>query len=182
MTTDESSLRESGQGLIDRIDQQIDQLLDPLRSNSALNHVFYSASALADHSVLWFLIASALALTERESRRGERAFAALAVESGLVNLVIKTIFRRKRPVQDIERPLPLRQPLTSSFPSGHATAATCAAILLSHGTKFDRLWIFAAALVAYSRLHVRIHHASDVAGGVLIGALYAQLVKRVFPI
>jgi undecaprenyl-diphosphatase len=55
-------------------------------------------------------------------------------------------------------------------------------VLLSTGNKTDRIVIALAALVALSRIHVRIHHASDVAGGIVIGFLYAQIVKRLFPL
>lgn len=146
------------------------------------NRIFYSASALADHSILWFILAAISALTPRGKRRGERAFVALAIESGFINLIIKTLFSRERPVYEGERPLPLRQPLTSSFPSGHATAATCAALLLGEGTMLSPVLFALAAVVALSRIHVKIHHASDVLGGVVIGALFAFVIRKVAPL
>ncbi|MGC8480753.1 MAG: phosphatase PAP2 family protein [Acidimicrobiales bacterium] len=167
---------------VDRFDERIDALFEPLRAQPWANRLFYSLSAIADHSILWFIFAAFLALFPGASRRGQRAFIALWLESGIVNLVVKTIFRRERPVYDGPRPLPLRQPLTSSFPSGHATAATCAAILLSEGTASAPLLFALAGLVAISRIHVRIHHASDVIGGVVFGALFAYVVKTVSPI
>ena len=48
---------------------------------------------------------------------------ALGAESALVNGVVKSAFRRERPIHDADQPHQLRQPLTSSFPSGHASAA-----------------------------------------------------------
>ncbi|MGH3472390.1 MAG: phosphatase PAP2 family protein [Nocardioidaceae bacterium] len=35
--------------------------------------------------------------------------------------------------------------------------------------------------MAASRVHVRIHHASDVVGGALIGALLGELTRRLLP-
>lgn len=166
----------------DHFDQEIDKLFEPLRASLNANRVFYSASALADHSILWFIFAAIAALTPRERRRGERAFVALAIESGFINLIVKTLFSRERPVYQGERPLPLRQPLTSSFPSGHATAATCAAVLLGEGTSLSPLLFAVAAVVALSRIHVKIHHASDVLGGVAIGALFALVVRKLAPL
>lgn len=166
----------------DRFDQEIDQLFEPLRASLSANRIFYSASALADHSILWFILAAISALTPQGKRRGERAFVALAIESGFINLIIKTLFSRERPVYQGERPLPLRQPLTSSFPSGHATAATCAALLLGEGTLFSPVLFALAAVVALSRIHVKIHHASDVLGGVVIGALFALVIRKVAPL
>lgn len=167
---------------VDSFDRRVDALLAPLRDSDAANRIFYSASAIADHSVLWLIIGGVLALIPSRSRLGQRAVVALLVESGFINLIVKTVFRRERPVYQGERPLPLRQPLTSSFPSGHATAATCAAILLSEDSRLTPIFFGLAAVVAVSRIHVRIHHASDVIGGVLIGALFAAVVKRVYPL
>ena len=58
-------------------------------------------------------------------------------------------------------------PLTTSFPSGHSSTAVVAAILLSAARPQGRpVYWASAALVASSRVYVRIHHASDVVGGV----------------
>ncbi|MDG1086988.1 MAG: phosphatase PAP2 family protein, partial [Acidimicrobiales bacterium] len=81
-----------------------------------------------------------------------------------------------------DRPLRLRIPRTSSFPSGHASSATMAALLLADKSRFGPLYGAAAALVATSRIHVRIHHASDIAGGVAVGAVLAGVVKRLAPL
>ena len=103
---------------------------------------------------------------------------ALGVESALVNGPVKSMFRRSRPVQDVPRPHHLRQPKTSSFPSGHASAAMVAAALLSRHTG-GAAWYAVGAVVATSRIHVRIHHASDVAGGVVIGVALGAIARRV---
>jgi undecaprenyl-diphosphatase len=55
-----------------------------------------------------------------------------------------------------------------------------AAILLSDGSPVAVIplyWLL-AAVVATSRVHVKIHHGSDVAGGVLVGLVYGTLVRR----
>jgi undecaprenyl-diphosphatase len=39
-----------------------------------------------------------------------------------------------------------------------------------------------ALVVAWSRVHVRIHHASDVMAGMAVGALLGEIVKRVAPL
>jgi undecaprenyl-diphosphatase len=91
------------------------------------------------------------------------------------------MFHRERPVHEEERPHDLRQPLTSSFPSGHASAAFMAATLLSERSKTKPLWFGAAAVVAVSRLHVRIHHASDVLVGAGIGLTLGKVIKTLMP-
>jgi undecaprenyl-diphosphatase len=96
---------------------------------------------------------------------------------------MKSFVRRRRPVNEHEHPLPLRQPLSSSFPSGHATAAFCGATLLSDGDDPWRPVYYAAALVvATSRVYVRIHHASDVVGGMAVGRVLGLIGKRLAPL
>jgi undecaprenyl-diphosphatase len=73
--------------------------------------------------------------------------------------------------------------MTSSFPSGHATSAFCAATLLADGDPhLAPLYYGAATVVALSRIHVKIHHASDVVGGVAIGVFLGQIGKRIAPL
>ena len=79
------------------------------------------------------------------------------------------MFRRTRPVHVGPRPLHLRQPRTSSFPSGHATAAFFGAALLRDDDRLAPLYYAIAVIVAASRVHVKIHHASDVIGGIALG-------------
>jgi undecaprenyl-diphosphatase len=86
-------------------------------------------------------------------------------------------------VAEVERPLYLRVPRTSSFPSGHASSAFMAATLLADRDPHLRAVYFGlAALVATSRVHVRIHHASDVAAGTVLGLALGQIAKRAWPI
>jgi undecaprenyl-diphosphatase len=112
-----------------------------------------------------------------------RTGAAIGVESVLVNGPVKWTFRRQRPVAPVESPHPLRIPRSSSFPSGHATSAFCAAALLSESDPARRPIYYGVALVvAWSRVHVRVHHASDVVGGAIIGAAMGAVFKRLLPL
>ncbi|MGC9156146.1 MAG: phosphatase PAP2 family protein [Ferrimicrobium sp.] len=166
-----------------RFDAAVDRLFQLLRGRRHLDRLFYTLSALADHSLLWELLAASLAISPRRRGNALRAGAALGVESLLINVVVKSLFSRERPIDNTyEHPHHLRYPLTSSFPSGHSTAAFAAASLLpSH--RLGRWILFPlAALIALSRIHVRIHHASDVIGGALIGLAYAHVVKVLVPL
>ena len=75
-------------------------------------------------------------------------------------------------------PLPFRQPITSSFPSGHATAAFCAATLLAENERRAPVYYALATVVALSRIHTKIHHASDVVGGIVIGLVLGRVGRR----
>lgn len=165
-------------------DREVDRFFDDhLRGRPTADRLFYAASALGDHGLIWFMLA-----TLRGLRSGEHLPAAVrtavgvAVESVVVNGPVKLLFRRSRPVHHGLRPLPLRTPRTSSFPSGHATSAFCAASLLSENDPFWPLYYAIALAVAWSRVHVKIHHASDVAAGIAIGAVMGHLGRRLSPL
>ena len=168
---------------VDDWDDRVDEWFDQLRGNPAIDRLFYAASELGDHALVWHLLATGRAAASlRAERAALRVVVALAIESGLVNGVVKSIFNRSRPIVEQERPLRLRIPRTSSFPSGHASAATMAALLLADKSRIGPVYGIAAALVATSRIHVRIHHASDVAGGVIVGGALGALAKRLAPL
>lgn len=170
---------------VEAFDREVDAALDRLRGNPVADRVFYGASALGDHSFVWLVLGAWRGLRSRSQHRRAAAVRigfGLGFESALVNGVVKSFFRRSRPVHVGERPLWLRQPRTSSFPSGHATSAFTAAGLLA---EHDRRWpaYYALALVvATSRAYVRIHHASDVAVGVAVGVGLGRLIRRLSPL
>ncbi len=163
-------------------DTWVDQQWAPLRGNPIADRVFLAASEMGDFGMLWMLIAAVPALTgkPKPGRQLYRLAGALAFESLLVNQGLKRVFRRERPSSHHVKS-ELRQPSTMSFPSGHSTSAVTAAILLSETRVLPRpVLVLLAAIVASSRVHVKMHHPSDVAGGVLIGALFGLLLRRFY--
>ncbi|WP_419917934.1 phosphatase PAP2 family protein [Candidatus Poriferisocius sp.] len=175
--------RDGGRGaIIEAFDEATEQVFERLRGNPVADRVFYTASELGNFSILWHALAWIGATSKRRRRNALRVSAALAVESALVNGPIKSAFNRSRPLVEHDHPHRLRQPLTSSFPSGHASAAVVAAVLLGEPRRHRLPLLLAASVVALSRIHVRIHHASDVAVGAVVGALLARLFKRIWPL
>ena len=165
------------------LDDAVDRAWDRLRGNPAMDRLFFTASELGDFSLVWHLLGTARGVTRRGgTREAARLAIALGAESALVNGLVKSAFKRERPVQSGERPHNLRQPLTSSFPSGHASAAFLAATLLSERSRVKPLWFGLATIVATSRIHVRIHHVSDVVVGAGIGLALGRLVRRAVPL
>lgn len=170
---------------IDRFDDGVDAAVDAVRGHPHTDRLFYAASELGDFSLIWLVLGSAQGLRGDHARkRALRLVVALGVESAMVNGLVKALVRRNRPVAEFTRPLPLRLPRTTSFPSGHASAAFTAAALLSEGEPkgLRRFYYALAGVVATSRVYVKIHHASDVVGGAAIGATFGALVRRVFPL
>jgi undecaprenyl-diphosphatase len=172
-------------GPVSRFDRWVDHAVDSrARGNPAVDRVFYAASALGDHGIIWLILAVLRGLRSHDSARATlRTAAAIGLESMLVNGPVKWVFRRKRPAPRPVSPHPLRTPRTSSFPSGHATSAFCAAALLSDTDPAMRpVYYGLATIVAWSRVHVGVHHASDVIGGVAIGVVLGKVFKRLVPL
>lgn len=151
-------------------DRRLERWADRWRGRPGADRLFYGLSAAGDHGMAWHAVGVARALVGADTWRSAIELSAgLGVEAALVNGPMKWAFRRQRPVHDGPRPHHLRTPRTSSFPSGHASAGMFAAVLLSRRGGHRWVWYVLGALVGWSRVHVRIHHPSDVAGGAVVG-------------
>jgi undecaprenyl-diphosphatase len=179
-----SALPQRARAAVDRFDEWADARLERVRGNRVADRVFVTASALGDFSLVWHLVGTARGVTS--ARRANEAFrlaALLAVESLVVNQGLKRLFRRRRPTTSGDPRLAVRTPSTSSFPSGHASAAFFAADQLRAGDPaLAPLWYGLAGTVAVSRPYVRIHHASDIVGGALVGAVLGVAARRLWPL
>jgi membrane-associated phospholipid phosphatase len=160
-------------GIIAKFDAAADAAFDHLRGRPIPDRIFYAASELGNFSAIWHLIGVSRAVVNPSRIADAWAFSAvMGVESLLVNQGVKRLFHRERPAFDGDRPHRLRRPITSSFPSGHASAAFCAAVVLTHDHRaLAPVWFTVATAVAVSRVHVKIHHASDIVGGMAVGAV-----------
>jgi undecaprenyl-diphosphatase len=159
----------------DRLDSRLDSWYRPARNIALLNSIMVAASTLGDWSLIWHLTGATRGLLTGEFREIILLSVLLGIESLIVNQGIKRLFRRQRPTEHGAEGLTVRKPRTSSFPSGHASAAGFAVVMLSSmtGGWWVLLWILIATTVAISRFHVRIHHATDIVAGALVGAALA---------
>lgn len=170
-----------GAGKVAAFDDWVDQRLEAWRGNPLADVVFTNASHLGDFSVIWHIIGVARGLTSDE--RADQAFvlsAVLGAESLVVNQGIKRLFRRTRPTETGDPRFQVRKPSTSSFPSGHASSAFVAATLLTAwgGKRTAPMWFGLASIVGISRVYVRIHHASDIVGGAVVGLGLGAIARR----
>lgn len=65
-----------------------------------------------------------------------------------------------------------------SFPSGHAFNAFMTATIMTRFYNKDWLWYALAALIAFSRVYIGVHYASDVLAGALIGMIAGYILLR----
>ncbi len=165
--------------VVERFDSRLDAAADALRGIPAVDAAFYAMSAAGDHGAVWHIIALfRVAIGEDTFREAVELSSALGVEAAIVNGPVKMLFRRERPTAE-SRPHHLRTPRTSSFPSGHASAGMFAAVLLAHRTERRWPWFVLGGLMGWSRVHVRIHHPSDVLGGAVTGLALGRVAVSV---
>ncbi len=168
---------------VESFDQWVDSRLERFRGNPVTDTLFEGASFVGDFSGIWHLIAVGRVIIDPSAARQSLTMVALiGAESLTVNQGLKRLFNRPRPTVAGDPRLPVRRPLTSSFPSGHASAAFFAAAILTTATNraLAPVWYSAAVTVAVSRAYVRIHYPSDVVGGAVVGALLGAVGVRVF--
>lgn len=102
----------------------------------------------------------------------------IAISSLVLMLLLKQLFQRKRPLSPL-----LKAAKGLSFPSGHAIMAVTfyglLIYILQHTITVDWLkWILfilvvgLIILIGFSRIYLRVHYASDVLGGFIIGLLW----------
>jgi undecaprenyl-diphosphatase len=166
------------------VDRAVDAAVSRARK-PVLDAVFYPLSSAADHSLLWLATAGVReALGKARPGTALRLAAVLGVESAVTNVALKSVFGRIRPALDpaLTGPLPwgLRRPVTSAFPSGHATAGFTTAVFLSRADPGPP-WYVIAGLVAFSRVYVRLHHTSDVVAGAALGLAFGWAARRFVP-
>jgi len=102
----------------------------------------------------------------------------IAISSLVLMLLLKQLFQRKRPLSPL-----LKAAKGLSFPSGHAIMAVTfyglLIYILQHSIETDWLkWLITIlvivliVLIGFSRVYLRVHYASDVAAGFIIGLLW----------
>ncbi|MGH3567667.1 MAG: bifunctional phosphatase PAP2/diacylglycerol kinase family protein [Pseudonocardia sp.] len=170
---------------VNEVDRAISRTISTLPP-CGLDPAMKALSRAANHSVLWFAVAGLLAARRGASRKAaSRGVLAIAGASTVANAILKPILPRRRPAAS---ELPAYQtlanpPTSSSFPSGHAaSAAAFATAVTLESPRLGLALVPLAASVAYSRVHVGVHWASDVGAGAAVGAGIALATRRWWPV
>ena len=145
-------------------------------------------TTVANHSLLWFLVAAVLASRKGVTRRAAlRGVLAIGGASFTANALAKPVLPRRRPAyEDVPAARRLNhrdRPASSSFPSGHAaSAAAFTTAVMMERPALGLAVAPAAVAVAYSRVHTGVHWPSDVVAGVLLGTAVAVITRRWWPL
>jgi membrane-associated phospholipid phosphatase len=167
--------------LVDTFDAKVDHVLEHLRGHPYADRLFLGASHAGDWSAIWHVLSLTRGLVRGRPDQVVALALAIGAESLIVNQGVKRVFRRERPTTEGDDRYAVRRPSTSAFPSGHASAAAFAAtaFVAWDGRRWATWWVTVATVVGVSRAYVRIHHASDVLGGALVGYVLARLARPV---
>ena len=170
---------------VDRFDALVDEWFDAhLRGRPAVDRIMYSASALGDHGLIWLALAAVQA-----ARRRERLAPPTPARRGRAR---DRIGAGQRPGQVDVPAHPAGPPGTTpppAAPTSHQQLPERARHrgLLRGGPAPRRrpvgpLYYVIAVIVAASRIHVKIHYASDVIGGIAIGVGLGELTRHLVPV
>lgn len=151
-----------------------------LRSPALSNAFVYLTQLGRTPVVLMFVV-----VAWRRSRAMAVHLATAILGGEVILQVLKWVIQRPRPAMI----LPLVSASGYSFPSGHSLVAaatyTTAAILICHELRLPahRILVSAAAvltiaLVAFSRVYLGVHYASDVIAGILLGMAWASILAQ----
>lgn len=167
-----------------------------LPRNDLFNWIFAFFSLRGNSIVIWILVILTVIFIEEKKNPGfslkDRKFALVFLSSFiltalLTTFVVKNVFRRPRPFfrTDYSRFQLAKPILTSacpvdfSFPSGHASTAFAAAVVLTSFNK-KRKWLYylVAILISYSRIYLGCHYFLDTVAGALLGYLISKIILR----
>jgi undecaprenyl-diphosphatase len=165
------------------------KIMEAMRENGApfgpawLADAMRDMTALGSAAVLMLLSLMIVGYLWLSQRRRMAIFVIAAVAGGqLLNFALKNAFHRARPASTLH----LVNVASSSFPSGHAMAAsifylTMGALLTRTAKRRrEKAYLLAAALlcttlVGFSRVYLGVHYPSDVLAGCAAGTAWAVL-------
>jgi len=98
-------------------------------------------------------------------------------------LLMKAIFKRRRPFVQNLKIVAVYNAGSTSFPSGHTSTSFAVATALSRA--YPKWYVIApsylwAGAVGYSRMYLGVHYPSDVFGGAILGTTTSWLLKPAF--
>ena len=147
-----------------------------------LDRTMPELSEIASKSRLWMGVAALLAIFggEKGRRTAVEGMIAIGINSFLANVLFKSVAHRKRPTESVPEERILKQPESSSFPSGHTASAAAFSGIVDRA--YPKLWLpinGLAAAVGFSRVYTGVHYPGDVLAGWLLGKSVALVVSYV---
>jgi undecaprenyl-diphosphatase len=154
--------------------------------NDTLTSIMLVITFLGKHNLLIPLnFVLILFFIYRKERWFATRVAALSLSSLLLMFILKFFFQRNRPQQQL-----IDEVSGYSFPSGHALISVVFYGLFIHmiwhevKTKWLRTLLIVVLsililLIAFSRIYLHVHYASDVIAGIAVGFIWLVLSLRI---
>ncbi len=154
------------------VDTQLFLLINHLPHTGLTDAVAKFFSLIGTVGLVWFVIGGLLFL--KEEKKHHMFFAPIIGAGGvsyvLVELMIKPLVARVRPMASMGAIIVGSHKTDASFPSGHTTIAFAMAVVLSaYEPKFRWVFYTLAVCIALSRIFVGAHYPTDVLFGALLG-------------
>ncbi|MCQ2532010.1 MAG: phosphatase PAP2 family protein [Saccharofermentans sp.] len=150
---------------IRNLDRLHDLLYSPL-----MDKFMVTVTSTGNLGCIWIFTALMLLISNPDHQIGYTMLIALLLGIAVGNLLIKNTVKRSRPFFHKNYKLLIKQPWDYSFPSGHTLASFSAATVLFYMNPWMGFVAYIyAAIIALSRLYLRVHFFTDVFFSMLLG-------------
>ena len=146
-------------------------------AGSFFTPLFKIITLLGEKGLIFFAFAIILMLFSKTRKAGICIFGAVACGALITNVILKDLVARPRPCESefLNEFLAFDYPTEDgfSFPSGHMTAISAAAlaIFLCFNKKFSWIGFPFVLIMGASRIYLLAHYPSDVLAGMVVGAI-----------
>jgi len=147
----------------------------------ALDIIMTFFTHLGDEGIIWIVVAVVLLFFKKYRKFGIMMVIALVLSLIINDGILKPLFARPRPFMleawagKFNYPNLIKRPTDYSFPSGHTSSSFAAAVVLlfTRKKRFSIPALILAFLIAFSRVYLHVHYATDIFAGILVGTLFA---------
>lgn len=167
--------------MITNIDFDILYAIQNIR-NPFLDRLFvFITSIPGNYGQMWIVLGIILLIFKKTRKCGLTLIISYLIVFGLGQYVLKDIIARPRPCHlDSTIELLIKKPSSFSCPSTHSGWAFAGATsIFLYNKKIGIPFFIFSFLVAFSRLYLFVHFPSDVLLGIILGLVFAILVRQI---
>lgn len=149
--------------------------------NPFLTSIMSIITFLGSLGAVWLATGIVFLFFEKSRNTGILIIISVLIGGVVNDLILKNLFSRVRPFETMGISALINEPNTFSFPSGHAFSSFVSAYQINRFNK--RMGIFAyilAALIALSRIYLRVHYPTDIIAGAICGMILGACIYRLF--
>lgn len=154
-----------------------------LHSNNVINQIWKHITMTCDVACIWVVLCCVLFNFKKTRKISIIMALSMGVNCLIVEVGLKNIFMRTRPFTlepefaNFLNTIGYEPPMSSSFPSGHASTSIAVAMtLFLYNKKWGTPSVILAVLIALSRAFLCVHFPTDILYGLIIGILVAHIV------